>query len=159
MALLTIEQARAQCRVIGTDDDAELMDFAASAEDAAMTYLNRAVFAGQPALDTALDAAPGVMAAARATYDAAVIAADALADEYERAAALTVATAKLSAATVQFTRTVDGIIASPSILAAIRLTLGHLYENREDVVVGTSAVELPNGAASLLRPRRKVMMP
>lgn len=159
MPLLTIEQARAQCRVIGDADDVELMAFAASAESAAVAYLNRLVFADQSALDAALDAAPGAMASARAAYDAAVAAADAMPDEYERAAALTVAAAKLSAATVQFTRTVDGIIANPGILGAIRLTLGHLYENREDVVTGTISTELKNGAQALLRPYRLVQMP
>jgi uncharacterized phiE125 gp8 family phage protein len=40
------------------------------------------------------------------------------------------------------------------IKAAILLTLGHLYENRETVVVGTTAVNLPQGAEFLLRQYR-----
>lgn len=36
------------------------------------------------------------------------------------------------------------------IRAAIRLTLGHLYEHRETVLVGVTANELPQGAKSLL---------
>lgn len=34
--------------------------------------------------------------------------------------------------------------------AAILLTVGHLYANREDVIVGKGAVELPRGAKSFL---------
>ncbi|OFE11385.1 hypothetical protein PHACT_12570 [Pseudohongiella acticola] len=36
------------------------------------------------------------------------------------------------------------------ITAAILLTIGHLYENRESVVIGSSAVELPFGVKALL---------
>ena len=40
------------------------------------------------------------------------------------------------------------------IRAGIRLTLGHLYEHRETVLVGVTATELPEGAKSLLWPYR-----
>lgn len=38
--------------------------------------------------------------------------------------------------------------------AAVLLTVGHLYANREDVVVGTIASPLPRGAEALARPFR-----
>lgn len=38
------------------------------------------------------------------------------------------------------------------IKTGMMLTLGHLYENREDVVIGASAVEIPNGAKTFLLP-------
>jgi uncharacterized phiE125 gp8 family phage protein len=41
-----------------------------------------------------------------------------------------------------------------SIKAAILLMLGHYYENREDVVVGKTVVELPMGSKHLLNPWR-----
>jgi uncharacterized phiE125 gp8 family phage protein len=40
------------------------------------------------------------------------------------------------------------------IKAAILLTVGHLFTNRESVVVGTSAMELPRSSQALLRLRR-----
>lgn len=41
--------------------------------------------------------------------------------------------------------------------AAIRLIVGHLYENRESVIVGTiDAKELPMGVAALINPFRRV---
>jgi len=46
------------------------------------------------------------------------------------------------------------MLANDSIRAAILLTLGHLYANREDVIVGVSASEMPRGARDLLRPHR-----
>lgn len=50
----------------------------------------------------------------------------------------------------------NAMVVNAAILAAILLTTGHLYANREDVVVGVSAVEIPGGAKSLLRPHRIV---
>jgi hypothetical protein len=38
------------------------------------------------------------------------------------------------------------------IRAAVLLTVGHLYANREDAVVGASVSALPNGADYLLQP-------
>lgn len=42
----------------------------------------------------------------------------------------------------------------PDIIAAVKLMLGHWYANREDVIVGTSAVTLPLGAEVLMRRHR-----
>lgn len=46
------------------------------------------------------------------------------------------------------------MVAKPAILAAVLLMLGHLWENREDSVIGVSAVELPKGSRALLNPSR-----
>jgi len=48
----------------------------------------------------------------------------------------------------------DPILVNKSIIAACLLILGSLYANREDVVVGTNASELPMGSKSLLTPYR-----
>jgi len=40
-------------------------------------------------------------------------------------------------------------------IAAMKLTIGHLYANREDVVVGASVADLPTGARGLLWPFRR----
>ena len=47
-----------------------------------------------------------------------------------------------------------GIVINSAIQAALLLIVGHLYANREDVVVGVSATQLPNGAQYLLQPYR-----
>jgi hypothetical protein len=49
------------------------------------------------------------------------------------------------------------IVADDAIRAAILLTLGHLYANREDSIVGVSAIELPMGSQWLLAPYRSGM--
>lgn len=48
----------------------------------------------------------------------------------------------------------DPMVANDEIRAAMLLTLGHIYNNRDDVVIGATAVELPLGARSLLQPYR-----
>lgn len=50
-------------------------------------------------------------------------------------------------------RKAQGIVIDGTIKAAILLTVGHLYANRQDVVVGTGPVnQLPVGAKRMLEP-------
>ncbi|WP_156374647.1 head-tail connector protein [Pseudorhodoferax sp. Leaf274] len=42
-----------------------------------------------------------------------------------------------------------------AVVHAMLLTLGHLYDNREEVVTGTTATQLPEGAKALLWPYRR----
>jgi len=46
------------------------------------------------------------------------------------------------------------MVSNKQISAACLLILGHLYANREDVVIGTIATELPKGSVALLTPHR-----
>lgn len=50
----------------------------------------------------------------------------------------------------------DPMVVTPVIKAAVLLLLGHLYRNREEVVMGDSAAsaQLPVGATTLLWPHR-----
>lgn len=48
----------------------------------------------------------------------------------------------------------NGLVIPASAKAAILLTLGHLYENREAVNVGNIVTEMPMGVQSLLWPYR-----
>ena len=159
MPLLTIEELRSHVRVIGSQDDADLMAMLASATDAAAARLNRTIYEDQAAMDAAMDALPDEAADAQADYDAAVAAAKEETDCAKRDAMLMVAGARIATARRVSVWTVNGIVANDSILAAIKLTVGHLYENREAVVVGVGAAEVPAGVAELLRPYRRVMMP
>jgi hypothetical protein len=53
---------------------------------------------------------------------------------------------------VAYRQVFDGIVVNDQIKAAVLLTVGHLYANREDVVVGASVSALPHGADCLLQP-------
>jgi predicted HD phosphohydrolase len=48
----------------------------------------------------------------------------------------------------------DPIVVNDAIRAAVLLTLGHLYANRENVVTGTIVSEMKEGTRSLLWPYR-----
>lgn len=60
----------------------------------------------------------------------------------------------LTAAVLSGTAGDDPMIINDQIKAAVLLTVGHLYANREEVVVGTITAELPKGSRSLLQPYR-----
>lgn len=159
MSLLTPEQCRTQCRVDGDYADAELAALLASAEDAAAAYLNRALFADQAALDSALDAFPVDAAAAASAYSVAIAAADSEPDAAKAAAMRSVARLRKASADLTLSRNLAGMVVNPSVVAAVRLTLAHLWENPAAVVIGATAIELPLGVIPLLRPYRRVMTP
>ncbi|WP_343739665.1 head-tail connector protein [Delftia tsuruhatensis] len=48
------------------------------------------------------------------------------------------------------------MVATYSVKAAMLLICGHLFANREDVVVGAQSFAMSNGSRDLLRPHRKV---
>lgn len=62
---------------------------------------------------------------------------------------------KLDAAVEAGTAGEYPIVVNDLIRMGILMLLGHLYENRESVVTGTIATELPMSTASLLFPYRK----
>ena len=47
------------------------------------------------------------------------------------------------------------MVVNYAIQAAILLICGHLFANREDVVVGAQSFGIPNGSRDLLRPHRR----
>lgn len=158
MSLLTLAEARAQCRVEDDYPAEQLQPYMDAADDAAAAYLNRTIYADQAALDTARDAVPATLGTAQDDYDSAVDAADAIANTAQQQASLDLAAVKLAEAQHAAGRTLYGVVVNDSIKSAVRLILGHLFANRESVVTG-QAVELPMGAQYLLRPYRRVMMP
>jgi len=45
-----------------------------------------------------------------------------------------------------------------SLIAAVKLLLGHFYTNREAVVTGTIATDMPQGVAALCAPYRRILI-
>ena len=52
----------------------------------------------------------------------------------------------------------DAALVPPTLIAAAKLVLGHLYLNREQAVTGTIATELPAGVAALCAPYRRISL-
>ncbi|MDH2052856.1 head-tail connector protein [Achromobacter marplatensis] len=158
MSLLTPEECIAHCSADPADASL-LADLLAGAESAVAGYLNRAYFATQAELSAAQDALPKAAGDAQDAYEAAMAVAADFASSAAREMAIDLATERLKEAKIGFQRVLFGMVATPRIRAAVRLTLGNLYANREEVVVGASAVRLPQGVPELLRPDRREMMP
>lgn len=152
MTFVTVDEVKLHLRADGTDEDALIGIYIAAAEQAAVKALDRGVYADDTALQAAMTAAPSALTAATAAYTAALTVADAMTDTTEQAAALQVAETAYMRAQVAYRQVFDGIVVNEAIKAAVLLTVGHLYANREDVVIGASVAALPNGADFLLQP-------
>jgi len=125
-----------------------------AAEEAAMQFLNRRFYLDQVALDEARAGVPAAMQQAKAAHAAAVAAAEEEQDFALRCRQLEHARQALAEAYDQADATSYGMVLNPAIQAACLLKLGHLFANREDVVTGTIATELPLGSQHLLMPYR-----
>lgn len=108
MSVISMALARAHLRDPDDDDD-YLQLLIDSAEQSAMDYLNRKVYADAQSLAEAI--AAGVAGE-------------------------------------------KPMLSNAPFKSACLLILGHLYANREDVVIGTIATDLPRGSQSLLTPYR-----
>lgn len=147
---ITPEIAAAHLRLVGDDIDVDLMLKADAAEQAAIGYLDRAVYGSAAQLDAAIALAPATLAAAKAAYIAADAAAGLIADTdlclIEKAYAFDVyLKAKFAGDRIR-----RGLVINSAILSAMLLILGDLWENREDTAVGVSVTPVPNGARCLL---------
>lgn len=155
--LLDLSTAKLHLRVIGADEDTTITLYAKAAEQAAVSFIDRRVFADDTALSAAIAAAPAALSAATVAYKAAIADAASVSEPVEQAEALRVADLAYNRARIASRQVHDGIVINEAITAAMLLTIGHLYTNREDAVVGTIAAELPLGSRFLLQPYRTGM--
>lgn len=147
MAIIEIELA---IQHVKADDEAVedplFAMYLESAQSICEGYCNRHFYEDDTARFVAFDEGMGALTAAREEWDTTVAASptwdmlDAYANRYieKRGAAL---------------KMVNGCVADAAIKAAILMTFGHLYRNRQDVVIGNvSAVHVPVGAQRILQP-------
>lgn len=125
-----------------------------AAEEAAMQFLNRRFYLDQVALDEARAGVQTAMHEAKEANAAAVAAAEAEQDHAMRCRLLEHARQALAEAYDQADAIAYGMVVNPAIQAACLLKLGHLFANREEVVTGTIATELPLASQHLLMPYR-----
>lgn len=125
-----------------------------AAEEAAMQFLNRRFYLDQVALDEARAGVATAMQEAKEANVAAVAAAEAEQDHAIRCRLLEHARQALADAYDQADAIAYGMVVNPAIQAACLLKLGHLFANREEVVTGTTAAELPLASQHLLMPYR-----
>lgn len=154
MTFLTLDQAKAHLNVFVADEDADITLKLDAAERSAVEYLNRNVYASQEALTAAIADAPAALSAATASYEAAMTAAELVENKVERGMAEFAAKENYENAIRAARWTHQGIVVNSGIKIGVLLTLGSLYANRENEVVGATVAELPQNARSHLRPYR-----
>jgi hypothetical protein len=153
MSLIDID--RAMKHLLAEPEDQDLVqEKLDTAEEAAMRFLNRRVFADQASLDAAKAALPDLLSTARVAHSAAVAAAVAVGDMHDRCRMMDYARQALADAHEGADAVAYGIILNSTITSACLLIVGHLFANREEVVVGVVATELPMASKSLLNPYR-----
>lgn len=151
--LVNLTTARQHLRVEDDYPEAQITPYLAGAEASAGDFLNRRIFASAGDLAAAIALLPVALNDATAAFEQALDDADDITDPCAREAARADALQVLRQVQDVARETRLGIVINPAIEAAILLTLGHLHENREDVVIG-SATQLPKGAEFLLWPHR-----
>jgi hypothetical protein len=153
MSVITLATAKAHLRLESDYPDAQVQGKLDAAESSAAQFLNRRVFADQAALDVAITAVPASLVAAGVAYQAALTTAGEIEDSVARCAAEGHALRVYRDAQTLASETYAGIVINSQIEAAILLTLGHLFENRQDAQQG-AVQQLPIGAEQLLFPFR-----
>lgn len=153
MKLITLDQARDHCKADGDDDDM-IEIYADAAESACAQIANRNLYLDEAELAAAIAAVPTAMTTAYVDYDAAVVIATNYDDDRISTMMLANAQAALNLSTIDAERTLHGISAEkfPDIIAAVLMTVGHFYRNRENVVggQGASAIEVPMSARDVM---------
>ncbi len=153
MPVISIETAMHHLHA-ESEDQPLVEEFLGAAEEAAMQFLQRRFYADQADLDKVKAEIIQRTQAARAAYRAASeLAADPENSDI-RCRLRDRARQSLSESLEQIDMDDFGIVINKAIQAACLLKLGSLFANREEVVIGTTAVELPLASKSLLMPYR-----
>lgn len=151
--LIDLPTAKAHIRDDAAPDD-QVQLYLRAAEQSAAQFLNRRIYANEPELAEALATVPAGFLAAVTAWDVDIGAADALGDHRLIEEGRESADQKYFRAAAAVREIRDGIVINDAIKAAILLIFGSLYSNREDVVVGVSVADLPQGSRHLLQPYR-----
>lgn len=155
MPVIDIEKAKLHLRV---DDDAgdDVQDKLIAAIDIAEQFLNRKVFANAQEMATLKGTIPDLVEQADTQYNNAIAQSNLYSPEYRDSSIYAACQNKAEA--YRKIRMIDlGIVINASIEIGILMLLGHLYANREDIVVGLSAIELPKSSHHYLMPYRMDM--
>ncbi len=153
MPVIDIDVAMQHLRA--EDEDRVLVEAQlGAAEEQASQYMQRRFYADQAALDAALATVPAAILYTRDRYESALAAIDPLGQVDDRQSARDRARQAFADARAAVEMVAQGIVINDAIQAACLLALGHLYANREDVVIGTITAELPMGSRWLLGPYR-----
>lgn len=158
MSLIGLPEAKAHLRLESDYPDDQVQPKLSAAEQGAMQFINRRAFEDAAEQAIAIAGLPAMLTAAGVAYKAAIEAAFALEDCDARNAAIEYACQARRDALTMARETYASISKDdprwPIFESGALLILGHLFANREDVVVGASVAEMPNGSGHVLYPLR-----
>lgn len=157
MSIGSLDQYKAQVRLVGNFDDALLQSYADSAEQHAAAWLSRTLYPDADTLAAAVAAVPAALDVANTAYQAALVAAGAITDYALREMAVEQARNVFNDAFTTAKATYLGMVMNEAVQVACYLLAANWYANREAVVDSKAAVELPFGVQNLLQPYRKQM--
>lgn len=146
---IDIDKARTYLKADGDDDDL-IIDQIASATNVCEDYCNRVFYVDADAkeADFALALTDRTTALANRKAALALITGHEQDDEYTRG----LITDHYIEVLGDITQRINGIVIDDAINAAILITLGHLYKNREDnLSTGNNVVQVPVGAQRILQ--------
>lgn len=153
MSVIDIELAMNHLHAEPEDQDLVQL-YLDAAEEAATRYLQRRFFVDQAAVDAAKAQTTQRTRDARAVYATSRAEADLPENADIRCRLIDQARQALADAYEDIDMDQYSIVVNAAIEAACLLKLGHLFANREEVVTGTTATELPLASKSLLAPYR-----
>lgn len=146
MSIVSIDVALDHLRA-DVDDIVDIQHKLNGAQEMAEQFMERRIYASDIDLDTAIDASAIEMDALASLRIGALsgdINSHVVKTKLER----------IDSQMYEKLMIARGIVINPAIEVAILLILGTLYEHREDVVIGTSIVRLPQAAEHRLQPYR-----
>lgn len=146
MSIVSIETAIHHLRA-DADDSIDIQHKLNGAQEIAEQFMGRRIYASDIELDAAIDATAiemDALASLRVGALSGDINSHAVRAKIER----------IESQMYKKLMIAQGIVTNPGIEVAILLILGTLYEHREDVVIGTSIVRLPQAAEHRLQPYR-----
>lgn len=145
--IITLERAKLHLRIDNDDEDALIAGQLAAAQAQASSWIRRLVFATQEDLTNAQAATPAAIRSAFADHSNAMALAQQECSEPVREAVVAAANMHLQTVMHHATLTRNGCIVNDMYVAAVLLTLGALYADREHAT-------LPQAAMHLLQPMR-----
>lgn len=152
MGVIALQRALDHERIDTPEDAGDVQAKLNAAESYAMQFLNRNFYASEADLMAEYAILPARHLAATEKRDALLSQAESVADAEYRQVLINAAWQQFKDATAASNAILLGMVITPDIEAAVLMTFGHLFENREDV--GAAMAELPKGATHLLWPYR-----
>ncbi len=152
--VVSLEEAKAHLLESRTSAEPEVQRKLDAAIIVAQNFLNRNVYGDADALAAAVAGVPAALATAKTAYDEATTAASEIEDCLLSGLAQKSADEALLDAIALNRMVARGVVVDAGLKSGILLILGHLYEDKQDVVTGTIVSQVPMGSQYVLQPYR-----